>query len=168
MPDQNLFAAFPLGWESALAILYGLAGSAPAEPLFNPRLFGAWTMAGAALAVLGLMVGLLSGCYGQLDYDDSAGTGTITLGAGDGSANATVFPQAGGVYSKFPSVTVAAGAGDRDIYCQSPMNTQIRKLIPDEAEAYYELKREMLAAAPRAFLASPESDVLEVRILRKL
>jgi hypothetical protein len=51
-PDDNVFASLPLGWESALSLLYALGGRG--EPLFNPRLLNAWTAAAAALATTGL------------------------------------------------------------------------------------------------------------------
>ena len=53
-PDDNLFAAFPLGWESALALLHALGGAPDFEPPFNPRLAGVWTLAAAALATAAL------------------------------------------------------------------------------------------------------------------
>jgi hypothetical protein len=48
-PDDNLFASLPLGWESIQAVLHAL-GPRPGEPPFNPRLLGAWTAWGGALA----------------------------------------------------------------------------------------------------------------------
>jgi hypothetical protein len=48
-PDDNLFASLPLGWESIQAVLHAV-GRAPGEPPFNPRLLGAWTAWGGALA----------------------------------------------------------------------------------------------------------------------
>ncbi len=53
-PDQNLFHSYPLGWESVLAMLHTFGGPKSADPLFNPRLLGAWTMGGVALATLSL------------------------------------------------------------------------------------------------------------------
>ncbi|MGI9590195.1 MAG: hypothetical protein ACR2P8_02410, partial [Myxococcota bacterium] len=53
-PDDNLFAALPLGWESALALLHALGGAPDFEPPFNPRLAGAWTLVAAAFATLAL------------------------------------------------------------------------------------------------------------------
>jgi len=53
-PDDNLFASFPLGWESALSFLFTLGAEDGAMPLFNPRLVGAWTMIAVAFAVAGL------------------------------------------------------------------------------------------------------------------
>lgn len=50
--DDNIFASFPLGWESALAGLSTL-GEDGFSPL-NPRLLGAWTAGFAALAIAGL------------------------------------------------------------------------------------------------------------------
>jgi hypothetical protein len=51
-PDDNIFASFPLGWESvhAVAAAVGRDGYAP----FNPRLLDAWTAGAAALATTGL------------------------------------------------------------------------------------------------------------------
>jgi hypothetical protein len=51
-PDDNIFASLPLGWESAVSLLYALG--ARAEPLFNPRLLGAFTASATALATTGL------------------------------------------------------------------------------------------------------------------
>lgn len=51
-PDDNVFASFPLGWESVLAAL-GALGREGYAPL-NPRLLGVWTAGGAALALAGL------------------------------------------------------------------------------------------------------------------
>ncbi len=51
-PDDNVFASLPLGWESALSLVYALG--ARGEPLFNPRLLTAWTAAAGALATIGL------------------------------------------------------------------------------------------------------------------
>jgi hypothetical protein len=52
-PDDNLFASFPLGWESIQAVWHTLGRSAGEAP-FNPRLLGAWTAWGAALATSAL------------------------------------------------------------------------------------------------------------------
>jgi RimJ/RimL family protein N-acetyltransferase len=47
------------------------------------------------------------------------------------------------------------------------MSVTVRKLVPEDAEAYVALRRQMLLAEPLAFLASPEddfaSDVTRVR-----
>jgi hypothetical protein len=51
-PDDNIFASLPLGWESALSMLYALGSDG--EPLVAPRLVGAWTAGAAALATTGL------------------------------------------------------------------------------------------------------------------
>jgi hypothetical protein len=51
-PDDNVFASLPLGWESAVSLLYALGSKG--EPIFNPRLLGAWTAGAAALATTGL------------------------------------------------------------------------------------------------------------------
>ncbi|MCS6901151.1 MAG: glycosyltransferase family 39 protein [Myxococcales bacterium] len=48
-PDDNIFASLPLGWESIQAVLHAV-GPVPGEPPFNPRLLGAWTAWGGALA----------------------------------------------------------------------------------------------------------------------
>ena len=53
-PDDNVFAAFPLGWESALSLLYALGAGPDPEPAFNPRLAGAWTLLAAGLATYAL------------------------------------------------------------------------------------------------------------------
>lgn len=52
-PDDNVFAALPIGWESALSLLYAWNG-APHVPAFNPRLAGAWMLGAAALAAVSL------------------------------------------------------------------------------------------------------------------
>lgn len=52
-PDDNIFASFPLGWESVQAVLHTL-GRAPGDPPFNPRLLGVWTAWGGALATSAL------------------------------------------------------------------------------------------------------------------
>jgi 4-amino-4-deoxy-L-arabinose transferase-like glycosyltransferase len=51
-PDDNIFASVPLGWESAVSLLYALGDHG--EPLFDPRLLGAWTAGACALATVGL------------------------------------------------------------------------------------------------------------------
>jgi 4-amino-4-deoxy-L-arabinose transferase-like glycosyltransferase len=51
-PDDNIFASLPLGWESAVSMLYAFGRGG--QPLFNPRLLGAWTAGAAALATTGL------------------------------------------------------------------------------------------------------------------
>lgn len=51
-PDDNIFASLPLGWESALSVLYALGRGG--EPPFNPHLLTAWTAGAAALAAVGL------------------------------------------------------------------------------------------------------------------
>jgi hypothetical protein len=53
-PDDNIFAAFPIGWESALALLHAIGSSPDRDPAFNPRLVGAWTWGGAAMATIAL------------------------------------------------------------------------------------------------------------------
>jgi hypothetical protein len=53
-PDDNIFAAFPIGWESALALLHAIGSGLDRDPVFNPRLVGAWTWGGAALATIAL------------------------------------------------------------------------------------------------------------------
>jgi hypothetical protein len=53
-PDDNIFAAFPLGWEAALALLHALGAAPEHDPLFNPRLVGAWTFGAAGLAAVAL------------------------------------------------------------------------------------------------------------------
>ncbi len=54
VPDDNIFTFIPLGWESALSLLYAL-GSEPAHyPPFNPRLLSVWTAGFAALGTVGL------------------------------------------------------------------------------------------------------------------
>ncbi len=51
-PDDNIFASLPLGWESAVSLLY--ATGRGGEPLFNPHLLTAWTSVAAAFATMGL------------------------------------------------------------------------------------------------------------------
>ncbi len=53
-PDDNIFAAFPIGWESALSLLHAIGSGPDRDPAFNPRLVGAWTWGGAALATIAL------------------------------------------------------------------------------------------------------------------
>ena len=53
-PDDNVFASFPLGWESILALLHSLGGAPDHDPPFNPRLVGTWTVLGTALATMAL------------------------------------------------------------------------------------------------------------------
>ncbi len=53
-PDDNIFAAFPLGWESILAILHSLGSPPDYFAPFNPRLLGAWTIMATTLAIVGL------------------------------------------------------------------------------------------------------------------
>jgi len=53
-PDDNVFASFPLGWESILALLHTLGGSPDRFPPFNPRFIGVWTTGAVALATVGL------------------------------------------------------------------------------------------------------------------
>ncbi len=50
--DDNIFASFPLGWESVLSGLCALGEGG--YPVFNPRLLGAWTLGAAALGLVGL------------------------------------------------------------------------------------------------------------------
>jgi hypothetical protein len=58
VPDDNVFAFLPLGWESALSLLYALGPAPDHFPPFNPRLLGVWTAGFAALAAVGLARGL--------------------------------------------------------------------------------------------------------------
>lgn len=53
-PDDNIFASFPLGWESIVALISTFGKAPDFFPPFNPRLLGAWTMGAAALASVGL------------------------------------------------------------------------------------------------------------------
>ncbi|HWV39382.1 MAG TPA: phospholipid carrier-dependent glycosyltransferase [Vulgatibacter sp.] len=53
-PDDNVFASFPLGWESILAMLHALGPGPDRYPPFNPRLLGAWTTLATAVASTGL------------------------------------------------------------------------------------------------------------------
>jgi hypothetical protein len=53
-PDDNIFAAFPLGWESALALLHALGPGPDYFPPFESGLAGAWVLAAAALATIAL------------------------------------------------------------------------------------------------------------------
>lgn len=53
-PDDNIFAAFPIAWELALSFLYTLGAEPNFDPVFNPRLAGAWVMLAAALAAVSL------------------------------------------------------------------------------------------------------------------
>ena len=53
-PDDNIFASFPLGYESILAALHALGPAPDRFPPFNPRLVGVWVSAGAAFATAGL------------------------------------------------------------------------------------------------------------------
>jgi hypothetical protein len=53
-PDDNIFASFPLGYESFLAALHAFGPGPDRFPPFNPRLPGAWIAAAAALATMGL------------------------------------------------------------------------------------------------------------------
>lgn len=53
-PDDNIFAWLPIGWESALALLHAVGSGADHDPAFNPRLAGAWSFVGAALATVAL------------------------------------------------------------------------------------------------------------------
>jgi hypothetical protein len=53
-PDDNVFASFPLGHESALAMLHVLGGPPDFDPWFDPRLVGVAAAAAAALATAGL------------------------------------------------------------------------------------------------------------------
>jgi 4-amino-4-deoxy-L-arabinose transferase-like glycosyltransferase len=52
--DDNIFASFPLGYESILSMLHVLGEAPDYDPPFNPRLIGAWVSLGAALATVGL------------------------------------------------------------------------------------------------------------------
>ncbi|MFH1468844.1 MAG: phospholipid carrier-dependent glycosyltransferase [Pseudomonadota bacterium] len=54
VPDDNVFAFLPLGWESALSLLCALGPGPDHFPPFNPRLLGVWTTGFAALATVGL------------------------------------------------------------------------------------------------------------------
>jgi hypothetical protein len=53
-PDENIFKAFPLGWESILSTLFVFGESPDYFPPFNPRLVAVWTGFGVALATAGL------------------------------------------------------------------------------------------------------------------
>jgi 4-amino-4-deoxy-L-arabinose transferase-like glycosyltransferase len=53
-PDDNIFASFPLGYESILAALHAMGPAPDRFPPFNPRLVGVWVTGGAALATAGL------------------------------------------------------------------------------------------------------------------
>ncbi len=53
-PDDNIFTAFPLGWESILAMLHTLGAAPDHFPPLNPRLITVWVAVGAALATAGL------------------------------------------------------------------------------------------------------------------
>jgi hypothetical protein len=52
--DDNIFASFPLGFESILSIFHALGEAPEHDPPFNPRLIGAWVSLGAAMATVGL------------------------------------------------------------------------------------------------------------------
>ena len=54
LTDDNIFASFPLGFESILSILHVFGGSLAHDPIFNPRLVGAWTTLGCAFGLVGL------------------------------------------------------------------------------------------------------------------
>ncbi|MBN1335258.1 MAG: hypothetical protein JXB39_04810, partial [Deltaproteobacteria bacterium] len=54
VPDDNIFASLPLGWESVLSLLCALGPGPDRFPPFNPRLPGAWIAGAAALATAGL------------------------------------------------------------------------------------------------------------------
>jgi hypothetical protein len=55
VPDDNIFASFPLGWESILAAFHSLGAGPDHFAPFNPRLVGAWTSVAVALATAGLV-----------------------------------------------------------------------------------------------------------------
>lgn len=52
--DHNVFYWFPLGWESALALVHALGSPPDRFPPLNPRLLGALATVGTSLAVAGL------------------------------------------------------------------------------------------------------------------
>ncbi|MCB9778175.1 MAG: phospholipid carrier-dependent glycosyltransferase [Alphaproteobacteria bacterium] len=52
--DENLFASFPLGWESALSLVCAWGAPPDHYPLVNPRLLAAWITVAGALALVGL------------------------------------------------------------------------------------------------------------------
>ncbi len=54
VPDDNIFASFPLGFETILAALHRLGEGPDYFAPFNPRLVGAWVSLGVALATVGL------------------------------------------------------------------------------------------------------------------
>lgn len=56
--DENLFASFPLGWESILAQLCALGAAPDRYPPFELRLVGAWATLAGALATGGLATAL--------------------------------------------------------------------------------------------------------------
>ncbi|MGA1791130.1 MAG: hypothetical protein ACMUIM_06570, partial [bacterium] len=49
-PDNNIFASFPLGWESILSVLHTFGRAPDFFPPFNPRLITVWTAGATALA----------------------------------------------------------------------------------------------------------------------
>jgi len=53
-PDDNIFKAFPLGWETILATVNVLGHSPDWYPLINPRLVTVWVGIAAAFATAGL------------------------------------------------------------------------------------------------------------------
>jgi len=53
-PDDNIFASFPLAWESIQGALHALGRAPDHFAPFNPRLLGAWTATAASLATAGL------------------------------------------------------------------------------------------------------------------
>lgn len=63
-PDDNIFAAFPLGWESILSLLHALGSAPDHDPVFNPRLLGVWTTVAAGLATAGLALRVGAGRVG--------------------------------------------------------------------------------------------------------
>ena len=54
VPDDNIFAFLPLGWESVLSLLCAFGEAPDRFPPFNPRLLGVWTTGFAALGACGL------------------------------------------------------------------------------------------------------------------
>ena len=53
-PDNNIFASFPLGWESILTVLHTFGKAPDFFPPFNPRLITVWTAGATALASVAL------------------------------------------------------------------------------------------------------------------
>lgn len=53
-PDDLMYSAMPMGWESILAALHTFGAAPDRFPPFNPRLVGAWTTLAAAISTVGL------------------------------------------------------------------------------------------------------------------